>query len=175
METCVVRWSLWRNGVVALIGLGFSVLSMPALMDGAKELHESLLGSVVFFGFIGVLFGYRALYRKPVLIIDDRGINLSRCGLIPWDDIDKVGLVALGQMSVFVIFPKQPEVWRSRLPVVYKILRRILSKRQGWDSTMPLSLQNVDAPMLAIFNAIKTRLPHQSTESRLVMFSRGDS
>lgn len=164
METCTVRWSLWRNGVVALLGLTLALPAALLLFRSDKD-QGALLSGALLFGLVALLFGRRALYRKPVLVVDAQGMTLPRYGLVPWDDIDRVG-VAPGQ--AVLVFPKRPEAWQPRLPIFYVLMWRLFPKRR----CLGVSLQNVDTPTPAIYDAIRTYLASESTGSGLLVLKR---
>lgn len=166
METCTVRWSLWRNGVVALLGSTLAVLGVVVLFSSAKDQRVIFFG-VLFFGLTALLFGRRAFYRKPVLVVDAQGMTLPRYGLVPWDDIDRVG-IAPGQ--AVLIFPKQPQAWQSKLPTFYALMWRLFPKRR----CLSVLLQNVDTLTPAIYDAIKSYLVNESTGQGLLVLKRGE-
>ncbi|GAB3784556.1 hypothetical protein GCM10028797_13620 [Dyella agri] len=100
-------------------------------------------------------------------MIDAQGMTLPRCGLVPWDDIDRVGM-APGQ--AVLIFPKRPEAWQAKLPTFYALMWRLFPKRR----CLSVSLQNVDTPTPAIYDATKSYLVNESTGQGLLILKRGD-
>ncbi|MBD8881046.1 hypothetical protein IHE49_11205 [Rhodanobacter sp. 7MK24] len=152
---------------MALLGLTLAVPALLVLFTSDKDQGALLLGALLF-GLVALLFGRRALYRKPVLVVDAQGMTLPSYGLVPWDDIDRVG-VAPGQ--AVLIFPKRPEAWQSRLPTFYALMWRLFPKRR----CLGVSLQNVDTLTPTIYDAIKTHLASESTGSGLLVLKRGYS
>ena len=120
MERCAVRWSIWANGAVALIGLGF-VLPVALIMIHTGSANDGTTWSgSVFFGLIALLFGRRTFDRRPTLTIDEHGISLIRYGLISWPDISEVDII-LSTPNVFAIRVYDLKKWQHQIPVLLRV------------------------------------------------------
>jgi hypothetical protein len=167
MERCAVRWSMWANGAVALIGLGF-VLPVVLIMVHTGSANDGTTWSgLVFFGLIALLFGRRTFDRRPTLTIDERGILLIRYGLISWPDISEVN-ITLSSPNVFAIRVHDLKKWQHQIPIFL---------RMGWQffpkwRRLSVSLQNVDTSTAKIILAVERFLPKKADARGYVSFSR---
>ncbi|MDE3071665.1 MAG: PH domain-containing protein [Pseudomonadota bacterium] len=136
MEQCVLQNSIWKNCVLGLIGTSFV---LAGLVSG-----ENMPWGIAFFGLIAILFGYRALDRRPRVTIDDNGITDLRnsAGTIPWRDISGVRVVSAGLIDLIYVTVKNPDQWRPKLSVMYRITWKIFPKRR----VISIPLQNMSVP-----------------------------
>jgi hypothetical protein len=136
LEPCVLQNSLWKNAALGLIGALFAVAGLAA--GAATSVSR---GSVVFFGLIGALFGYRAIDRRPRVIIDEKGIVdlRSSVGAIPWAEISDAKIVFAGRVDFIYITVRDADRWRAKLSVINRLFWRLFPNRQ----IIRVSLQNM--------------------------------
>jgi len=136
MEQCVLQNSFWKNGVLGLIGTSFV---LAGLVSGAD-----MPWGIAFFGLIAILFGYRALDRRPRVTIDDNGITDLRnsAGTIPWHDISDVKVASAGRVDLIYVTVKDPDQWRPKLSMMYRIAWKLFPKRR----VISIPLQNMSVP-----------------------------
>jgi hypothetical protein len=162
MGTCKVHWSLWRNGVVALLCLLLAVGSALALSAPSPHDRHMALFGLLFFGVPALMFICRTVDRRPVLVVDAQGVTMPSYGLVPWGAIDRVGLAP---DQAVLIFPKQPDAWRSRVPFLHALMWRVFRKGR----CLSVSLQNVDTLTPPIYEAVKAYFPVESTGNGLIV------
>ena len=167
MERCVVRWSIWSNGVVAFIGLGFVIPVIMIMNHTGPAEDAAIWACLVFFSYIAFLFGRRTVGRRPVLTVDEHGISLIRYGLITWSDIAEVDVIA-SSPNVLAIRVHDLEKWQRKIPLFLRAGWRFFPK---WKQ-LCVSLQNVDTATSKILLAVESFFPKKADEQGYVAFTR---
>jgi hypothetical protein len=115
--------SRWRLGMMALGCAGFVVAGLWLVgafgPDHPYGLKASVAGwaSIPLFGFCAILALRRMGQRGPVIRIDDVGIlytHWSRERIIPWDAIDRMGVVQIRRQKMLGIALSQREMTQPK-------------------------------------------------------------
>jgi hypothetical protein len=155
-----LRNSLWRNAVLFVISLGFT---LPILLLNLREMWWG----AVFFGLGAILFGYRTFDRRVKVVVDENGIQdtrTDRYGLIRWQDIRRFEFTRIKGNYFLNIFPRHADGFPRRS-----------SKAGAWlDKKIPtrlaavVSLQNMDVDVSELGPFIsKMIVAHAPVESAI--------
>jgi hypothetical protein len=149
----IVRWSVWKNGLLAAVCAGF-VLAWLSTLGANSPQNRILLGGGLFFGLGLALFGYRALNRRPCLIVDQNGITAPRAsiGFVPWSEVQETRIRYLGRVDTIQVVPNDPTAWVARLSPLQRLLWRWFPKSR----VVTFPLQNMDVPTSAIAEMLNT-------------------
>jgi len=145
MEKCEVRYSFWKNGVLALMFVFMSFGTSLWMVSEPKPM--SYFG--VAMCLLGLyIFGSRTINLGPILVIDESGITDQRksVGLIPWAEISSVKVRDYGRTASIDICVQNPEKWRDRIPMLYRIYWKLFPQ---W-KVISIPLQNIDTPLRTI-------------------------
>lgn len=150
MEKCEVRYSFWKNGVLALLFIFMSFGTALWMIDEPKAM--SYFG--VLMCLLGLyVFGSRTINPGPILIIDESGITDRRkwVGTIPWTEISSVKVRDYGRTASIEIGVQNPEKWQDKLPMLYRVYWKLFPK---W-KIISIPLQNVDTSLATISGAMR--------------------
>jgi len=149
----VVRWSAWKNGVLAAISTGF-VLAWLSTLDAHSSQSRTLLGGGLFFALGAALFGYRTFNRRPRLIVDENGINApcASTGFVPWSEVRETRIRYLGRVDTIQVIPNDPTAWVARLTPLQRLLWRWFLKSR----MVTFHLQNMDVQTGAIAELVSS-------------------
>jgi hypothetical protein len=153
MTQLVVRYSVWKNGVLAAICIGF-VLAWLITLGAHSQQSKMLWGGGLFFGLGAALFGYRTFDRRPRLIVDKNGINApcASIGFIPWSEIRETRIRYLGKVDTIQVIPNDPDAWLGKLSLLQRVF-------WGWfpkSKIIRFQLQNMDVPTGAIADFVSS-------------------
>ena len=107
------RWSFLRVPVFPILGL--LVLSSSGIPDMLADGNWRFLAYVLIVGYAGAVIAlvWQFVTRRPVLVIDHRGIHQRRRSM-PWTEISSIGPVSGPKMSrQLEVFPTN--VWAKHL------------------------------------------------------------
>ena len=152
MEICTAYYSLWKNGAIAILGTGFTIIALLMVND-ASSAGPSSWFALLFFGYIMFAFGMHTLDRRPQLIISKNGLTSAKhwVGFIPWSEITEINIIGLGKGAyVIAIHVTDTEAWLGKLPVLYRISWKI---RPNWRRII-INFQNMDVPIFKVHSAI---------------------
>jgi hypothetical protein len=147
MTPLVVRYSVWKNGVLFALCSGF-VLAWLSTLGAHSPQSKMLWAGGLFFALGAGLFGYRTFDRRPRLIVDANGIIAPRAsiGLVPWSEIGETRIRYLGRVDTVQVIPNDPAVWIGKLSPVRRMLWRWFPNSR----MITFQLQNMDVPTSAI-------------------------
>lgn len=113
----VIRHSLWRNLVPAII---FLAVSSVTLLNAWERSHQdgTLVAILVFFGVVGFACAFSAFDRRIKISADHQGIQdfRSNYGLIAWSDIESVKTRVVRRGCHMTIYFRDPGKWLPRAP-----------------------------------------------------------
>jgi len=155
MPPLIVRYSVWKNGVLAAICTGF-VFAWLTTLGAHSPQNKTLWGGGLFFALGVALFGHRTFDRRPRLIVDENGINAPRAsiGFIPWSEVRETRIQYLGKVDTIQVFPTDPLAWVAKLPPVQRMFWRWFPKSK----IIRFQPQNMDVPTSVIAEWVN-RLP----------------
>lgn len=144
-DSCVVRYSTWRNGVPAALCTTFTVGGILMILSS----QPWGLWIMLFFGSGALLLGGHTISRRPLLVINDHGIttNTKQVGLIPWSDISEV---RFSGVSIFILL-RNPDTWWKKIPTVARLFWTWFPKWRG----ISVPLWNVNTPSSKIRKALE--------------------
>lgn len=122
-----------------------SVLLIASIICIIAGYGIGIFGIIIFSGFI-IDIVFQLIRRKPILIIDDKGINItSGVGEISWDEIESFQADSRIGNECISVKLKDYEKLESRLqPSVIKILKT--NRKLGHEPVLiPLKLADADA------------------------------
>lgn len=125
-RTFAIYNSIWRNGVPALLSAAMSAgIAYLSIAENQPFDWRMWLGAVGL-GAGAILFGWRTFDRRPILTVDDQGINVTKrwVGFIKWDDIEAAKLDTRLQSRdcySLYIWPRDQDAWWQRLPWKYQL------------------------------------------------------
>jgi hypothetical protein len=93
---------------IALVGAG----SIPDMLENGGRVLAYLLITM----YVGLALGitWQLITRRPILVIDHRGIHQGRRRFLPWDEIGSIGPISGPKMArQLLVFPK--DVWAKNL------------------------------------------------------------
>ena len=142
MTVLTVRNSLWKNAVLAFI---FALGAIPAALMAAHVVTRWSIAAAGFFSLGLVLFLYRAVDRRPRVIIDASGITDFRTsiGPIPWSEVSRTQVRYLGRVDQISLSFLHPDIWMKKLPPLWRFWWGVLPEKWHFFS---ISLQNMDVP-----------------------------
>lgn len=151
MTRLVVRYSVWKNSVLAGICGGF-VLAWLSTLSAHSPAVLGFRVAGLFFASGAAPFGCRTFDRRPLVIFDANGITAPRAsiGFIPWSEIRETRIRYLGRVDTIQVIPDDPAEWVGKLSPVRQMLWRWFPRFR----MITFQLQNMDVPTTAIVETL---------------------